>query len=113
MKRPIALMTLALLGLASLSLITLITSSSAIGAPLPSDPALSLLVSGLEGAIGSTVGPGGPCMSLKPSPAGFRASIPRPGISRHSPLVFRPEFSLSLSAERWTLPSSGTPRTSS
>ena len=59
MKRPIALVTLAVLGLASVSLITLITPSSAIGAPLPSDPAVSLLASGLEGAVGSTVGPGG------------------------------------------------------
>jgi hypothetical protein len=44
------------------ALIALITPSSAIGAPPSSDPEVSVLVAGLEGAVGSTVGPGGPCM---------------------------------------------------
>jgi hypothetical protein len=41
------------------ALIALITPSSAIGAPPSSDPEVSVLVTGLEGAVGSTVGPGG------------------------------------------------------
>ncbi len=41
------------------ALIALITPSPAIGAPPSSDPEVSVLVTGLEGAVGSTVGPGG------------------------------------------------------
>jgi|RhiMethySRZTD1v2_1073278.scaffolds.fasta_scaffold38893_4 hypothetical protein len=41
------------------ALVTLIAASSAIGAPPSRDPEVSLLVTGLEGAVGSTVGPGG------------------------------------------------------
>ena len=41
------------------TLITLITPPSAISAPPSSEPEVSLLVTGLQGALGSTVGPGG------------------------------------------------------
>jgi hypothetical protein len=41
------------------ALIALTTPSSAISAPPSSDPEVSVLVTGLEGAVGSTVGPGG------------------------------------------------------
>jgi hypothetical protein len=45
--------------LLAVALVTLITHSSAIGAPPSSDPEVSLLVDGLQGALGSTVGPDG------------------------------------------------------
>jgi hypothetical protein len=45
--------------LLAVTLVTLITQSSAIGAPPSSDPELSLLVDGLQGALGSAVGPDG------------------------------------------------------
>ena len=113
MKRPIALVTLAVLGLASVSLITLITPSSAIGARLPSDPAVSLLASGLEGAVGSTVGPGGALYVTEAIPGRITRVDPETGEKTTFATGLPTRISLSLSAERWTLPSSGTPRTSS
>ena len=55
-------------------------------------PNATLLVTGLEGASGSTLGPVVRCTSPKARPAGSRASIRRPGISRRSPAVCRPSI---------------------
>jgi hypothetical protein len=61
------------------ALIVLIPASSAIGAPPSRDPEVSVLVSGLEGAMGSTVGPGGALYVTEAIPGRISRVDPKTG----------------------------------
>ena len=78
------------IGLA-LSCVIILGSGKADAREIPSGgPNATLLVTGLQGASGSTIGPGGALYVTEGAPAGSRASIRRPGRSRRSPAVCRP-----------------------
>jgi len=65
-------------------LVTAMNSPTAQCAPPPfASPTVSVVATGLQGSLGSTVGPDGPCMLPKGLPAGYRGSTREPTRSPH------------------------------